>query len=687
MATWSQALSKLAFFLVLLPFTLTYLHLRYTAQSAHLLFVGPLLLENNDIVSTNHIKKTFESLRNVYGMYHGVSKSNTSSQGPLFSRVHGVPSTWHVHWPSIAHASTILATPTSTLLRSSLLPDPRAAQIWYHGEHKKWCLQSSAPSQQFCSDSTEDSSSPISGIWTNDEDEGTSIVVSSWGAKESEQSSSSKMDAGVSNMFRRNPNKQSKRNRNLEQVLQRPTTTLLLALNICIAFIYWNRNTNPSHVAKVYNKIVVEGELWRSFSGATAHFEPLHLGFNMMTLYSLGTELEPSYGSIPFMFYNISLIPIATLIMMSIVYLQIKRTGGNAALGETSTVGYSGVLFAWMVIASLERSETCPVPFLPTVCFSTYEFWKFKFNVGPIVQLFVAQLIMKRVSFVGHLSGIIAGFALHWNLLPLELVQPAILIPALFLGYQWKARHLIPVRGQTCDDEEEEGSRFLTEDDDPTNSVRFASKKKFLDSRRHKRERDTNMHQLLVYTQRALVVSVVLSAYVVDVLGGMFLSPILSLVLFHFCVTSHALLLSDNSADTEKSRLGTLTKGFILSCVLTVICDSMAIAGWIVARVYWQSSSGGGSSLVLACILLLFRLAVQLFSLCVACKNLSDIGETGAGGLFVVVFGYTVLENARIVGAALFQFLTKRSWTANEGRGISLGHSHVEIPLSSQVVL
>jgi membrane associated rhomboid family serine protease len=146
------------------------------------------------------------------------------------------------------------------------------------------------------------------------------------------------MDERLGKKVRPNPNKKSKRNRNLEQVLQRPTTTLLLALNILLAFIYWNRNTNPSHVAKVYNKIVVEGELWRCFSGATAHFEPLHLGFNMMTLYSLGTELEPSYGSIPFLFYNMSLIPITTLIMMSIVYLQIRKTG-NAALGETSTIG------------------------------------------------------------------------------------------------------------------------------------------------------------------------------------------------------------------------------------------------------------------------------------------------------------------------------------------------------------
>jgi hypothetical protein len=79
--------------------------------------------------------------------------------------------------------------------------------------------------------------------------------------------------------------------------------------------------------------------------------------------------------------------------------------------------------------------------------------------------------------------------------------------------------------------------------------------------------------------------------------------------------------------------------------------------------------------------LLLFRLAVQLVALVMACKNLSDIGETG-GGLFVAVFGYTVLENARIVGGALFTFIARRHWTAFEGRGIPLGHANVEMQTS-----
>jgi hypothetical protein len=135
-----------------------------------------------------------------------------------------------------------------------------------------------------------------------------------------------------------------------------------------------------------------------------------------------------------------------------------------------------------------------------------------------------------------------------------------------------------------------------------------------------------------------------------------FLSGIVSLLGHELCTT----LSDDSGVDT---KIG-LTKGFILSCVLMVVCDSMAMAGWI------------------ACILLLCRLVMQLFSLCVECKNLSDIGETGSG-LFIVVFGYTGLENARIAGPALIPFLTKRTnWTAFEERR----HALVQIPMSSQVV-
>jgi membrane associated rhomboid family serine protease len=245
--------------------------------------------------------------------------------------------------------------------------------------------------------------------------------------------------------FRKNPDKTMIEpiNSNLDFV-QLPATTLLIALNVLLALVYWKNQTDPSSVCKEYKKIVLDNELYRSFTGATAHFEPLHLGFNMMSLYALGSELELRYGSIPFLFRNIALIPMTTIVMMTIVWLQIRYTG-NDQLKYTRTVGYSAVLFAWMVISSLERNSTCPVPFAPDMCFNTHVFTigllDLKWNFGPLVQLVLAQIIMPRVSFIGHLAGIICGFIMHWNLLWQEIVwSPQVLIPLLQFIHLWTLR-------------------------------------------------------------------------------------------------------------------------------------------------------------------------------------------------------------------------------------------------------
>lgn len=245
--------------------------------------------------------------------------------------------------------------------------------------------------------------------------------------------------------FRKNPEKIMIEpiNTNLE-FMQLPATTFLMAVNVLLAIVYWKNQTDPSSVCKEYRKIVLDKEYHRSFTGATAHFEPLHLGFNMMSLYALGSELELRYGSIPFLFRNLALIPMTTIVMMTLVWIQIRYTG-NDELKYTRTIGYSGVLFAWMVISSLERDSMCPVPIAPDVCFHTHVVsvgsLDLKWNFGPMVQLVLAQVIMPRVSFIGHLAGIICGFIMHWNLLWAEIVwSPQVFIPLLLLLELWKVK-------------------------------------------------------------------------------------------------------------------------------------------------------------------------------------------------------------------------------------------------------
>jgi membrane associated rhomboid family serine protease len=220
-------------------------------------------------------------------------------------------------------------------------------------------------------------------------------------------------------------------NKNWQLLTQHiPATCLLIALNVALAYIYWDRTVAPLSVANIYDSMVYfPFEIWRTLTGATAHFEIWHLGLNMMSFYSLGREIEPRVSSLVFLLFNISLMVIVTVLWLLLYYFH----RGNQQ--RSPTVGYSGVIFSWIVVASLEQSRTCPVVFFPSLCFQTYKMGGFRFNFGPLVQLVVMQVLLPRVSFYGHLAGILAGFLIHWGVLPARLVQPSVLIPCLYCLY------------------------------------------------------------------------------------------------------------------------------------------------------------------------------------------------------------------------------------------------------------
>jgi hypothetical protein len=72
-----------------------------------------------------------------------------------------------------------------------------------------------------------------------------------------------------------------------------------------------------------------------------------------------------------------------------------------------------------MVAISVRLSEYCPIFFFPSLCFTTYyiPLVNLPFNVGPFVLLFITKFILPRSSLIGHLSGIIIGYPLAWNLI------------------------------------------------------------------------------------------------------------------------------------------------------------------------------------------------------------------------------------------------------------------------------
>jgi membrane associated rhomboid family serine protease len=210
---------------------------------------------------------------------------------------------------------------------------------------------------------------------------------------------------------------------NIDMLISRPITTTILVINLIVAYYLWVYRIDASSVSFSYEAVVSRREYWRMITASFSHFDLFHIGFNMLSWYQLGS-LEIIYGSMPFLYLNVALVFLTMLICVGFSYVQIRYMNMTNVIGQQA-VGFSCVLFAWMVAASVRMDAYCPLFFYPSLCFKTYHFdvpllpflKYFPINAGPFALLIVTKLIIPRSSFTGHLSGILIGFPLAWNLL------------------------------------------------------------------------------------------------------------------------------------------------------------------------------------------------------------------------------------------------------------------------------
>jgi len=190
----------------------------------------------------------------------------------------------------------------------------------------------------------------------------------------------------------------------LQQVQSAPLNSAVMLLNSVIWFWMWNRRAGFEDVATSFRKVVLERQFYRVITATFTHLNLLHLVFNMASLYSIGA-VETARGSYWYLQYTVLLIWTSEAVWMGITYLLL-RFGRSAAMADSSAVGYSGVLFGWMTLVSIVQ----PGMGISFMGFSV------PMAIAPWVSLVITQIIMPQASFMGHLSGIIAGYAAGWGL-------------------------------------------------------------------------------------------------------------------------------------------------------------------------------------------------------------------------------------------------------------------------------
>jgi membrane associated rhomboid family serine protease len=206
--------------------------------------------------------------------------------------------------------------------------------------------------------------------------------------------------------------------------LDAPATMVLLGINVLVYLVtvYQGFGLNDPRGGSVYERGklvgidlyhgelvgVSQGEWWRLATAMFLHGSMLHLAFNMLALYWLGTIVEQSLGTWRYV----------------LVYVASGLAGSAGALLLTepgrSVVGASGAIFGIMgALLILEYLTTGSL-------------------AGQAMTLIVLNLALTfaipNISIGGHLGGLVGGIAATYALARTRYVRPAAIGPALVVA-------------------------------------------------------------------------------------------------------------------------------------------------------------------------------------------------------------------------------------------------------------
>jgi hypothetical protein len=389
-------------------------------------------------------------------------------------------------------------------------------------------------------------------------------------------------------------------------------TYFFLGLNVALFLLYRFRRVAVTTVA-LNGTVVSNGDLGRAMTGSLAHFEPWHLFLNMTTARSIGGDLlEGRLGTVPLVLYTLSWIPVTTTVVVGLYVLyhhcrwRRRRAGASnhatVASVMPNMVGFSGILFVWMVLATLQarNQQSCPIFFFPGLCFETFSvLGMFPINLGPVVQLIFLQVILPRASFAGHLAGLVVGFVWHWLLqwdhvsnraLLLEWTQPCILYPT-FWGM---GKYLTAFKYFRNNDSDATASNGIALGGGQTLGGGGAGRSRLLwtlgenqpddDAEHHSSHHQNDSIatiRCLTFLRNIMIVHTALLAFLFGT--GFFNSMILSQCLILLILT--AIL---KTIGTDNDMVGMLGRGLVVMVLIAAVTDIMTLAGWAITNAMWQ---------------------------------------------------------------------------------------------------
>ncbi|XP_059093077.1 LOW QUALITY PROTEIN: uncharacterized protein LOC131888280 [Tigriopus californicus] len=147
--------------------------------------------------------------------------------------------------------------------------------------------------------------------------------------------------------------------------------------------------TDPNRACLRPDRVIFHGEWHRLWSHAFLHASDIHLYYNMLSFIWKGRDLERRYGPVHFAFILVILTCLSGLVHVGVAWRGLSVLIARVSYGKQYWL--LGVLFALKVLAQAGPNQSSI------------------FSLAAWSELFLIQLSVPNASFLGHLSGIIAG--------------------------------------------------------------------------------------------------------------------------------------------------------------------------------------------------------------------------------------------------------------------------------------
>ena len=154
------------------------------------------------------------------------------------------------------------------------------------------------------------------------------------------------------------------------------------------------------------------GQVHRVFTYAWFHGSVIHLAFNMMAFVPMATSLERLLGTVQFT-HVIALFTLLTS-CYHVCLAVVAGTLGYPSM-HACAIGFSGVIFGVIVV----DTHLSAVPHR-----NVFGFFVVPSQWYPLALLLFLQVLMPQVSFLGHLSGLLAGLTYVRGYLNPLLLRP-----------------------------------------------------------------------------------------------------------------------------------------------------------------------------------------------------------------------------------------------------------------------